>query len=73
MSEPGRYEIRAMGFAEILDVGFRLVREHFAVLAGCAAILYLPLAMGTAVLVPATGDPEELSPEELWRLAIAVG
>jgi hypothetical protein len=39
------YEIRAMSFAEILDTGFRLVRNHFALLAGIGLVLYGPLAV----------------------------
>jgi hypothetical protein len=39
------YEIRAMSFAEILDTGFRLVRDHFALLAGIGLVMYGPLAV----------------------------
>jgi hypothetical protein len=45
-----KYEIRAMSFGEILDTGFRLFRNHFLVLTGIAAVLYVPLAACTAVL-----------------------
>ncbi len=44
------YEIRAMGLAEILDTGFRLLRNHFGILFGAALALYLPLGVFTAVL-----------------------
>jgi hypothetical protein len=40
-----RYEIRAMSFAEILDQGFRLVRDHFVPIVGLAATLQVPLAV----------------------------
>jgi hypothetical protein len=40
-----RYEIRAMSFAEILDQGFRLVRDHFVLIVGLAATLQVPLAV----------------------------
>ena len=40
-----RYEIRAMSFAEILDAGFRLVRDHFVLLVGISAALYVPAAL----------------------------
>jgi len=39
-----QYEIRPMSFGEILDTGFRLVRNHALLLIGCALPLYLPLA-----------------------------
>ena len=38
-----RYEIRAMSFAEILDMGFRLLRNHFVLIVGLAASLQVPL------------------------------
>ena len=31
------YEIRQMSFAEVLDTGFRLLRNHFGLLVGLAA------------------------------------
>ena len=40
-----RYEIRAMGFSEILDTGFRLLRNHFVLVVGIAATLQIPLAL----------------------------
>jgi hypothetical protein len=40
-----RYEVRAMSFAEILDSGFRLLRDHFALLVGISAALYVPVAL----------------------------
>jgi hypothetical protein len=40
-----RYEVRAMSFAEILEAGFRVLRDHFALLVGIAAILYVPVAL----------------------------
>jgi hypothetical protein len=43
------YEIRARSAGEILDTGWRLLRDHFAVLLGIGVVLYLPLAfLGTA-------------------------
>jgi hypothetical protein len=39
------YEIRAMGFGEILDMGFRIVKNHFVLLVGLGAILYVPLGL----------------------------
>lgn len=39
------YPIRAMGFGEILDTAFRLVRDHAAVLIGIPILFYVPLAL----------------------------
>lgn len=56
------YEIRAMSFGEILDTGFRLVRNHFALFIGIGATLYVPLAFaGYAInqsMGLAAGSPE---------------
>src|SRR5947199_8362359 len=46
------YEIRAMSFAEIMDTGFRIVRQHFGLIIGIAAALYVPVAILTALVVP---------------------
>jgi hypothetical protein len=45
-----KYEIRAMAFGEILDTGFRLVRDRFTLLVGIGAVLYVPLALFQAYL-----------------------
>ena len=42
-----RYEIRPMSFGEILDAGFRLLRNHFVILVGLALPIYTPLAFVT--------------------------
>jgi hypothetical protein len=42
-----RYEIRSMSFGEILDAGFRLVRDQFVLLVGLSALVYVPLALVT--------------------------
>jgi hypothetical protein len=44
-ASPVRYEIRAMSFAEILDMGFRLLRDHFVLIVGLGATLQVPLAL----------------------------
>lgn len=51
-----QYEIRAMSFGEILDMGFKLVRDHFAVLIGIASVIYVPLAVAGALVTPHTGQ-----------------
>lgn len=42
------YEVRAMSFGEILDVGFRLLRDNFALLVGIPAVIYIPLSVATS-------------------------
>jgi len=57
------YEIREMSFGEILDMGFTLLRNHFGVLVGIAAVLYLPVGLLWAWSLPARGavpDVEQL-------------
>jgi len=45
-----RYEIRAMSAGEILDTGFRLLRNHFVPLVGISAIVNVPLSIGQSLL-----------------------
>ena len=45
-----RYEIRAMSAGEILDTGFRLLRNHFVQLVGISAIVNIPLSIGQSLL-----------------------
>jgi len=47
-----RYEIRAMSLGEILDTGFRLLRDHFGLLVGIGAVLYVPMALLGAYVTP---------------------
>ncbi|MDJ0867260.1 MAG: hypothetical protein QNK03_14210 [Myxococcota bacterium] len=47
-----QYEIRAMSLGEILDTGFRIVRDQFGALIAIGAVLMVPLAAGTAYLEP---------------------
>jgi hypothetical protein len=54
-----QYEIRAMSLAEILDMGFRLLRNHFGLLLGISAVVYLPYAV-LAGLFEATFDSQAL-------------
>lgn len=57
-----RYEIRPMSFGEILDAGFRVVRDHAALLIGIASVVYLPLVLFMVWLeaVSATVGPTAL-------------
>lgn len=51
------YEIRAMSLGEILDTGFRLLRNHFALLLGISAAIYLPAGAFGALLEDFFRDP----------------
>lgn len=39
------YEMRQLGFSEILDRSFRVVRDHFQLFVGITAIVYVPYAL----------------------------
>lgn len=55
------YEIRPMSFGEILDTGFRLLRNHFAPLMSIAALAYVPMglsSLATTYLTAAGGEPD---------------
>jgi hypothetical protein len=54
------YEIRAMSFAEILDTGFRLVRDHFVLLSGIGLVLYGPFAIMQELIGQST--PQQIEP-----------
>jgi hypothetical protein len=53
------YEIRAMSFAEIVDTGFRLVRDHFVLLAGIGFLFYAPFTVLMDILVRPQ-DPNQI-------------
>ena len=64
-------EFRPMSISEILDVTFRLYREHFATFLIIALIVYLPYSllaafvlpmMGGAAVVPVPGGPPQFNP-----------
>ena len=63
-----RYEIRAMSIGEILDAGFRLLRDHFVLLVGIASIFQVPLTMLSYSFQPAPGEPFE--PGDLLGLIV---
>lgn len=57
------YEIRELSFGEILDRGFRLVRDHVALLVAPAAVIYVPTSLVLNMLAPETAaEPEDLIP-----------
>jgi hypothetical protein len=43
-----RYEIRALSASEILDTSFRILRDHFALLVGVTASVYVPVSLAGA-------------------------
>lgn len=45
-----RYDVRAMSFAEILDTGFRLIRDHFVLLVGISAVIFVPTGLFQSAL-----------------------
>src|SRR5512147_2232582 len=62
-----------MSAGEILDTGFRLLRNHFVPLVGIAAIVNVPLAVvQTFVAAEAPKSPEALSPARLGILVVAL-
>jgi hypothetical protein len=63
------YEIREMSFAEVLDTGFKLLRNHFGLLVGMAAIVYMPMAFITA----AFQDPDAPAPESMASITAMLG
>lgn len=57
------YEIRELSFAEILDRGLRLLRDHWLLLGAPAAALYVPLSLVLAGFDPeAATEPADLAP-----------
>lgn len=63
------YEIRAMSLSEILDTGFRVVRDHFAVLLPISLLTYLPVGGAFALMMgfidPASGEIADLEADEI--------
>ena len=68
-----RYEVREMSFAEILDTGFRLLRDHFVLLTVIAASLNLPLTFAQELMAKAVeGDANLLLAVGLGMLVVAM-
>jgi hypothetical protein len=67
------YEIRAMSFAEVLDTGFRLIRDHFALLVGIGLVLYAPLAVLQELLtdVQTSGDANTVTLVAAFSIIVA--
>ena len=64
------YEVRAMSFAEILDTGFRILRNDFSLLVGIAAVIYVPPQVLSALI--AHNADMTLSPATIAAGAITV-
>lgn len=56
-----RYEIRAMSIGEVLDTGFRLVRDHFGILVGIGLTLSLPASLLSLIANEVTTSPNAAS------------
>jgi hypothetical protein len=57
------YEIRELSFGEILDRGFRLVRDHVVLLGAPAAVIYVPTSLVLSSLAPeVAAEPADLIP-----------
>ena len=68
------YEIRAMSFAEIMDVGFRIVSRHFGLIVGISAALYVPTAiLGTLVTPHAIPGADPWTSISAGRLGLVIG
>ncbi len=63
------YEIRELSFGEILDRGFRLVRDHVVLLGAPAAVIYVPMSLVLSMLTPETPT----APEDLMPVAASFG
>jgi hypothetical protein len=67
------YEIRPMSVGEILDTGFRLLRNHFKLLATIAALAYVPLGIMQLAAVPFTRAEPGQMPEFAMPALIVMG
>ena len=68
------YEIRPMSVGEILDTGFRLLRNHFSLLVAISAIAYVPLGIvqfGLALI--GRGADRSRPPRSSCRSLIVIG
>jgi hypothetical protein len=55
------YEIRAMSLGEVLDTGFRLVRDHFAILVGIGLTISLPASLINVLAGRVAHDPTAIN------------
>ena len=53
------YEIRPMSVGEILDTGFRLLRNHFGLLVSIAAVAYVPMGLLQVLITQLAGGGKE--------------
>jgi hypothetical protein len=52
------YEIRAMSFGEILDMGFQILRNHFVLLVGLYSMLYVPIGLASQFVAGGNQIPD---------------
>ena len=55
------YEIRAMSFGEILDMGFRIIRNHFVLLVGLQAIIVVPTRLVADAINSGVGTSDPMA------------
>ena len=55
------YEIRAMSFGEILDMGFQILRNHFVLLVGLYSLLYVPLGLASQLVAGGNEVPDPMT------------
>src|SRR5512143_1195468 len=66
------YEIRPMSVGEILDTGFRLLRNHFGLLGAIAALAYVPMGLIQLAAAPFMGAEPGHMPAMAAPLLIVV-
>lgn len=67
-----QYEIRAMSLGEILDTGFRLLRDHILLFMSIGLVFYVPLAMLGTLVKPTKADPHVLMVGGIALLSLVV-
>lgn len=68
-----RYEIRAMDFGEILDTGFRLLRDHVLLLLGIGLTFALPFNLALAMIDQQPGAAQIAGVVGLFLVALVAG
>jgi hypothetical protein len=68
------YDIRPLSFGEILDQSFKVLKDHFKVLFGICAVLYVPFNIVSALFTPQQepGVPPALNLMALGGMLVAL-
>jgi hypothetical protein len=66
------YEIRPMSVGEILDTGFRLLRNHFGLLIGISAVAYVPMGVFQVLIAQLAGAGTQQAPATAIPMLILV-